>query len=44
MKMFADVERLKNILSELADTISQPNTLPVTTKDFIEVQSLCVCP
>ena len=35
--MFSDVERLKNILSELADTISQPNTLPVTTKEFVEV-------
>lgn len=40
VKMFSDVERLKNILSELGDTISQPNTLPVTTKDFIEV---CMC-
>ncbi len=42
VKMFADVDRLKNILSELGDTISQPNTLPVTTKDFIEV-CMCVC-
>ena len=40
VSMFADVDRLKNILSELGDTISQPNTLPVTTKDFIEV---CMC-
>lgn len=43
--MFTDVERLKNILSELGDTVSQPNTLPVTTKDFVEVTStLELCP
>ena len=35
--MFGDVDRLKNILSELGDTISQPNTLPATAKEYIEV-------
>ena len=38
VSMFSDVERLKTILSELGDTVSQPNTLPNTTKDFIEVR------
>lgn len=35
--MFGDVERLKVILSDLGETISQPNTLPVAAKEFVEV-------
>ena len=37
--MFDGVERLKNILMELGETISQPNTLPATTNEFIEVST-----
>jgi len=35
--MFGDVERLKVILSDLGETISQPHTLPVAAREFVEV-------
>ncbi len=35
--MFGDVERLKVILADLSDTISQPSALPVAAKEFVEV-------
>ena len=35
--MFEDVERLKVVMMELGETISQPNTLPVAAKEFVEV-------
>ena len=37
VSMFDDVDRLKTILSELGETVSQPNTLPVSAKEFVEV-------
>lgn len=37
--MFGNVDKLKTILSELGDTISQPNTLPVTAREFVDVSN-----
>ncbi len=38
VSMFHDVDRLTTILSELGDTVSQPNTLPAMATEFIEVR------
>jgi hypothetical protein len=40
VSMFENVEKLKTILSELGDTVSQPNTLPITTQEFVEVRGV----
>ena len=44
MSMYSDVDRLRGILKDLAGLVNEPNSLPDTTRDYINVRvCMCVC-